>query len=202
MRVGNVLPKLGMQPVRKRQLIAAAIDTLHRYGWQDTTVARIGQAAGLSPGIIHHYFASKDELLAAAMRQILVEFRAEVNRRLEHAVQPRDRLVAVIDGCFDASQFQPGVGAAWLAFWAQAPFAPALDRLRRLYLSRLRSTLAPDLRELVGASELDAAALSLGSLIDGLFLRAASGDGAITPEVARALTVAHLDRMVGTARCR
>lgn len=180
--------------VRRRQLIDAAIVTLRHHGWPDTTVARIGKQAGLSPGIIHHYFKNKDDLLAAAMRRILVEFQAEVLLRLETATGPRARLQAVIDGGFATSQFRPEVGAAWLAFWAQAPFAPSLDRLRRIYVRRLHSTLMADLRHLLPLEQARETALSLASLIDGLFLRAASGEAAVTPKVARALTTDHLDR--------
>lgn len=194
-----LLPKLGMEPVRRRQLIHAAIATLRRFGWPDTTVVRIGASAGLSPAIIHHYFKSKDDLLAAAMRWILVEFRNEVTGRLKTAEGPRARLQAVIDGCFAPSQFRPEICSAWLAFWAQAPFAPVLDRLRRLYIARLRSTVLADLRRLLPHEQVEAAALALASLIDGLFLRAASGDPRVTPEVARALTTEHLDHRLSAA---
>ncbi|WP_240476726.1 choline-binding transcriptional repressor BetI [Geminicoccus roseus] len=197
--MGSALPKLGMEPVRRGQLIDAAIETLRRHGWQDTTVVRIAREAGLSPGIIHHYFAGKDDLLAAAMRRILVEFRTEVTRRLGRADSPRDRLQAIIDGCFDPSQFRPEICAAWLAFWAQAPFAPALDRLRRIYLARMRSGLLADLRRLLPPERTEAAALSLGGLIDGLFLRAASGDASVTPQIARALATDTLDRYLADA---
>jgi len=195
------LPKLGMEPVRKRQLIDAAIETLCRYGWHETTVVRIGQQAGLSPGIIHHYFAGKDDLLAAAMRRILVEFRHEVTGRLAVASGPRDRLQAVIEGCFAPSQFRPEICAAWLAFWAQAPFAPELDRLRRIYINRLRSTVLAELRRLLPEEQALLAVLSLASLIDGLFLRAASGDTRVTPEIARGLATGHLDQLL-TGRAR
>ncbi|WP_222184532.1 choline-binding transcriptional repressor BetI [Geminicoccus harenae] len=190
------MPKLGMEPVRKRQLIDAAIETLCRYGWHETTVVRIGQQAGLSPGIIHHYFAGKDDLLAAAMRRILVEFRQEVTSRLAAAGDPRGRLRAVIEGCFAPSQFRPEICAAWLAFWAQAPFAPPLDRLRRVYINRLRSTVLADLRRLLPEEQALLAVLSLASLIDGLFLRAASGDTRVTPEIALQLAFGHLDQFL------
>jgi TetR/AcrR family transcriptional repressor of bet genes len=194
--MGNGLPKRGMEPVRRRQLIDAAIATLRQHGWHDTTVVRIGREAGLSPGIIHHYFESKDHLLAAAMRRILVEFREEVSGRLAAAHGPRARLQAVVDGCFATSQFRPETCAAWLAFWAQAPFAPPLGRLRELYLARLRSNLVADLRRLLPDSRVDAAAMSVGSLIDGLFLRAASGDASVTPDLARELVTDLVDQLV------
>jgi TetR/AcrR family transcriptional repressor of bet genes len=190
------LPKRGMEPVRRRQLIDAAIATLRQHGWHDTTVVRIGREAGMSPGIIHHYFEGKDDLLAAAMRQILVEFRTEVNGRLARAQGPRARLQAIVDGSFAESQFRAEICAAWLAFWAQAPFAPPLGRLRRLYLSRLRSTLTADLRRLVPRGRVEAAAMSIGSLIDGLFLRAASGDASVRPDLARQLVSDLIDHYI------
>lgn len=189
-----------MEPVRRLQLIDAAIKTLRQFGWPDTTVVRIGAQAGLSPGIIHHYFRSKDDLLAAAMRWILVEFRLEVTGRLRRANGPRARLQAVIDGCFAPSQFRPEVYSAWLAFWAQAPFAPVLDRLRCLYVARLRSTILFDLRRLLPDERVDGAALALASQIDGLFLRAASGDPRVTPEQARAITTEQLDLWLSCSR--
>ena len=40
------MPKLGMGPIRRRQLIDAAIASIHEYGLADTTVARIARKAG------------------------------------------------------------------------------------------------------------------------------------------------------------
>ena len=188
-----------MQALRKRQLIDAAIATLRQHGLPETTVIRIGQAAGLSPGIIHHYFSGKDDLLAAAMRQILVEFRQEVSVRLATAQTPRARLQAVIDGSFAPSQFRPEVCVAWLAFWAQAPFAKPLGRLRRVYVARLSSTLTHDLRLLLPEDEVREAALGMAALIDGLFLRAASGEPQLTPDAACRIATAHLDRQLRSA---
>ena len=37
------MPKLGMAPVRRKQLIDAAITTIHDYGFAEATVARIGE---------------------------------------------------------------------------------------------------------------------------------------------------------------
>ena len=70
------MPKVGMEPIRKRQLIAATVEVIHRNGFADTTVQTISRAAGMSPGIIHHYFGGKGPLLAATMRALMVELRS------------------------------------------------------------------------------------------------------------------------------
>ena len=48
------MPKLGMAPIRRRQLIEAAIAVIHEDGFAQATVARIARRAGVSSGIVHH----------------------------------------------------------------------------------------------------------------------------------------------------
>src|SRR5436190_1885454 len=122
-----------MEPIRRRQLIDATISSIGRYGYGEATVQRISRAAGVSSGIIHHYFGGKGELLEASMRALLAELRREVLGRLALAVTPRARLEAIVDGNFAPSQFDPPVVAAWLAFWSQARHEPKLARLQRIH---------------------------------------------------------------------
>ena len=65
------MPKVGMKPLRRKQLIAAAISSIHEYGLADATLARIARKAGVSTGIIHHYFDDKNDLIFEIMRSLL-----------------------------------------------------------------------------------------------------------------------------------
>ena len=165
------MPKLGMEPIRKRQLIEATIASMHAHGFADTTVQTISRAAGVSPGIIHHYFGGKGALLAATMRSLLVELRGYVvagtARRRRPAGSGSRRS---IDASFTDRQFQPQVIVTWLAFWGQAPHDAGLMRLQRIYAQRLKSNLRHDLRRLVGDARAATVALGLAAMIDGLWL--------------------------------
>jgi TetR/AcrR family transcriptional repressor of bet genes len=78
------MPKVGMRPIRRKQLVAAAIATIHQHGFASATVARIARTAGVSSGIVHHYFADKDELLFATIWELLAELRRDtVDRQRE-----------------------------------------------------------------------------------------------------------------------
>ena len=173
MRGGEEMPKLGMRPVRRRQLIDAAIASIHEYGFADATVARIAAKAGVSPGIVHHYFADKDDLLFATMRRMLAELRADLITALAQAHAPRERIGAVIEASFAPAQFTPGVMAAWLALYGNAGQSPKLARIVRLYHRRLKSMLAGPLRELGAGRRADALAEGIAAMIDGLYLRCA-----------------------------
>src|SRR5260221_11082323 len=132
------MPKLGMEPIRRRQLIDATITSIGRYGLADTTVQRISREAGVSSGIIHHYFGGKNELLEATMRRLLQRLRDDVVTELAPARSAEERVIAVIESNFTASQFQAGGISAWLAFSAAAPHVPALGALLGLNVRRLR----------------------------------------------------------------
>jgi TetR/AcrR family transcriptional repressor of bet genes len=192
---GGRVPKLGMEPIRKRQLIEATVASIHRNGFADTTVQTISRAAGVSPGIIHHYFGGKGALLAATMRALMVELRGSVVPALRAARGPRERIEAIIDASFAHRQFQPQVIVTWLAFWGQAPHEPELARLQRIYARRLEGHFRHDLRPLVGARA-GMAAAGLAAMIDGLWLSYALGRADAGPGAARGLARDYLHRLL------
>ncbi|WP_207462878.1 transcriptional regulator BetI [Azospirillum sp. SYSU D00513] len=186
------MPKLGMEPIRRQQLIEATITSLGERGFADTTIQTISRQAGVSPGIIHHYFGGKEELLVATMRNMLLQLRNDAVARLSAAGSPRDRLVAVIDSNFDSLQFTPQVINAWLGFWAQVPHVPALARLQRVNNRRLHSNLMYSLRDLLPADRAETVARGLAAMIDGLWLRSAL-TGAADADRARDIAIDFLD---------
>ena len=167
------MPKIGMQPIRRRQLIEAAIQSIGEVGFERTTVMRIGRIAGVAPSIIHHYFSGKNDLLEATMRELLEQFRAQVVRALADAHTPFDRVEALIGANFADEQFKSTTVAAWLAFWAQAPHNPGLQRLQRINARRLRSNLRHALRALLPTEAVAQIAEGLAAMIDGLYLNCA-----------------------------
>ena len=57
------MPKVGMEPVRKKQLIEATLEVMAEVGYHGTTISLISKKAGLSSGIISHYFGDKQGLI-------------------------------------------------------------------------------------------------------------------------------------------
>src|SRR3546814_5448651 len=78
------MPKVGMEDLRRRQLIAATITSIHEQGFANATISRISKNAGLSGGIVAHYFDDKAGLLAATMRSLAQDLLRETVRSEEH----------------------------------------------------------------------------------------------------------------------
>ena len=62
-----------------------------------TTLAQIAARAGVSPGLVAHYFGDKDGLLDAAFRSLARRVGDQVRARLRQIGTPRGRIQAVID---------------------------------------------------------------------------------------------------------
>ena len=191
------MPKLGMGPIRRRQLVDAAIATIHEGGFAQATVARIAERAGVSSGIIHHYFADKDELLFETMRSLLAELRRDAVARLARAETPLARLHAIIDASFGDRQFAGEVFSAWLALYGNARQSPRLQHILEVYHRRLRANLLHDLRKVAPGKRALRIAEATGAMIDGLWLRYALIGNPDDPEIPRSLTRDCLDAQLG-----
>ena len=187
------MPKLGMEEIRRRQLIEATIASIHEVGLAESSLSRISARAGVSTGIVHHYFDGKAELLESTLRQLGTNLRQAVVARLQRARTPAERLMAVIDGNIGADQFTPEGVSAWLAFWAQVPTHPQLARIQHAIISRLHDNLV-DALKLMGRDHEDAHEIAhvTEALIDGLWLRAALSHQAPDPKRARRLVLDYL----------
>lgn len=193
------MPKLGMQPIRRRQLIQATIQCMSEYGFERTTIARIGKAANMTPSIIHHYFGGKDDLLEASMRFLLEQLRQRMVGRLATTSDPRTRVEIIVAANFSDDQFSGDVIAAWMALWSQAQHHPALHRLYLVYARRLHSNLRHALRQLLDDDAVERASFGLASLIDGLWLNCALS-GEVNGQLAREVANNYVATLLGPAQ--
>jgi betaine-aldehyde dehydrogenase len=184
---------------RRRQLIAATIDTMAEAGFGATTLAEIGSRANVSAGLISHYFADKDGLLEATLRSLAARLSRSVSARLATSRTPRQRIQAVIDATLAPEEFDPKTCSVWLAFWGQAIHSARLKRVQHAYQQRMRSNLRHALNRLVPPDRADRLAIGLAAMIDGLWLRAAlSAGGEIDSRGARAIAGAFIDGEIKT----
>ena len=124
------MPKVGMEPLRRRALIDATISAIGERGSLDVTMSDIAGRAGVSSALAHHYFGAKDELLQATMRRLLADLGRDSVRALSSASTPRGRISSVIAVNFSAGQFREETIHAWLAFYVEAQKSTALRRCR------------------------------------------------------------------------
>ena len=181
------MPKIGMEPLRRRALIDAAISAIGERGSLDVTMSDIAGRAGVSSALAHHYFGAKGDLLEATMRHLLADLGRDSITALSRAHTPRQRISAAIAVNFSAAQFRQEIVQAWLAFYVEAQKSTVLRRLLRVYARRLNSNLLSGLTPLMPRTEAERMAEAIAAMIDGLYIRRALKDGLPNPASAAAL---------------
>ncbi|MCW3841993.1 TetR/AcrR family transcriptional regulator [Micromonospora yasonensis] len=80
---------------KRRRLMAAAAQVLHRQGVERTTIADIADAADVPVGNVYYYFKTKDELVQAALAEHAGHL-AELTGELDRLPDPLERLKALV----------------------------------------------------------------------------------------------------------
>jgi AcrR family transcriptional regulator len=85
---------------RREQLLDAALTVFARKGVEGASVKDITAAAGVTPGLLYHYFDSKEDLAAAVLEER--GFSAQLRALLmEHADQPATEVLPQLIRAFD-----------------------------------------------------------------------------------------------------
>jgi AcrR family transcriptional regulator len=122
-------------------LLNAAAELVVEEGVHSLTLARVGQRAAYSRGLITHYFGSKQALLERLARTTQSGFVPGLD-----GVPPGlDRLLRLIDGYIGALGQLRMANRAFLLLWAEAATAPELARIFAQRDAAFRADLGEDI---------------------------------------------------------
>lgn len=163
-----------MQPLRKQQLINATLESVAQYGLQKTTIVTISKIAGLSSGIISHYFGGKQGLIEATVKFLLEQLKIALLERVsDQTLTAPERLKMIVEANFTQLQRSIPATKTWLSFWAQSMHEPGLARLQNINSKRLYSNLLFSFRQIVDEDLALIASKQTAAMIDGFWLRSA-----------------------------
>lgn len=192
------MPKLGMQHIRKKELIQATMSVIHETGLADPTLAAISDREGLSSSsIVIHYFKNKQELLKETMLVFVGGFLGEIALRITRAKSPLEKIYAIIDANFAPSQCTPEAISVWMFFWGRVPinkdFAEIDHTLEKYIINELEQALL----ELTHKEQVNDSAESIMAIMYGLWLRFALNPKRISLETAHKITINLVHARIG-----
>lgn len=186
---------------RRQSLIAACSRVLARTGAAGASVRTIAIEAGVSPGLVNHYFASVDALISAAYEHL----GATVTAALEQAVAaaadtPRARLDAYVTASFAPPIADAELLATWIALWSLVRARPDIARLHDAQYADYRRMLELLLADCgTPAARRYIAAIGITALVDGLWLELCLSPGCFTPDQACALARGQIDAVLAAS---
>jgi AcrR family transcriptional regulator len=130
------VPKLGMGPIRREQICRAAAAVIAREGFAGTTMRMVADEAGVSTGMLNHYFVNRQDLLTQAL--VFVSERAQARMRSAIADVPagRARLTALLDSALRNDEVATETWRVWINSYGEAVRLP---ELRHTIEARLNS---------------------------------------------------------------
>src|SRR3954453_6149215 len=130
-------------------LLNAAAELAVEHGVRSLTLARVGERAGYSRGIVTHHFGSKQALLERLARSTQAGFVPG----LEGLPPGLDRLLRLIDGYVGALGDAGMMHRAFLLLWAEAATASDLAPIFRERDEAFRSDLRDDVAAAITAGD-------------------------------------------------
>lgn len=166
---------------RRDDLIAAALDLVADGGLQAATVRAIADRAGVTPGLIRHYFSSKEELTRAAYHKLMDRMTTDSAAVLQDApTDPLARLARFVVASVSPPVVDPVAVGLWAGFVHNVRRDASMREVHRAtymaFRDKLQSLIA-DLPRPATAQQLRREAIACNGLIDGLWL-----EGSALPE--------------------
>lgn len=148
------------------RILDSALELFAQHGFDRTSVTSIAKAAGISQGLIYHYYDSKDDILRALFERSITEVQASFDEA-EIGRTPEEKIARLIRAALKVVQDH-------LSFWRlsyvlrmQPSVLATLGNNVQGWAHAIRERLTGYLQE-AGVSEPELEAAILFALIDGI----------------------------------
>ena len=178
--------------VRRQALIDATAKCLAERGAGGASVRAICAMAGVSPGLLTHYYDGIEALILATYRDAGRRVGEAMDAAAEKAGDdPRARLDAYATASFRPPVLDPDLLATWVAFWSLVkstpPIAQAHAEIYATYRDAMQDLIAacdPGVKE----DKARLTAVAITALVDGFWLELCLDTSSFTAEEACDMT--------------
>ncbi|WP_051074276.1 TetR/AcrR family transcriptional regulator [Effusibacillus pohliae] len=133
------MPKIGMEPIRKEQVIEATKRCIVRKGLANLSIKDIAAAAGVSTGIIYHYFENKEDVLLQVLKESFRTSHEKVMQTVEPLPNPVDKFFAHLENINAVPKDNPEFYIVLLNYLGQSTHNPQIRKIVTKFFYNLRS---------------------------------------------------------------
>lgn len=185
--------------MRRAQMTAAVRRVVAEVGMEGATIKRIADQARVSPGLVNHYFGSKEEALTATMTELARDFDRQMRKISRSNVGPLQKLMGLVDISVPDSAGKLEMWTVWLEFWSQAMRKPLLRQLHRdmydIYRRSVSAVIQQGIEEgLFGQVDPEEVADTLIAITDGSAIDCILSEADDAPDIMRRRTIRYLEK--------
>jgi AcrR family transcriptional regulator len=185
---------------RRKEIIDATWRAIATIGLEKTTLRRIADDVNCTTGLVTHYFASKDDLLLAALKKITLTGDKRM-REAASGLVGLARLRGLVLSVLPLDEARVLEWRVWLAFWGRAYSTPRLRKEQQARYRAWRQSIQRAVEDAISLGELPSATRAeeettyLVALIVGLSVNAVVGGNQRESESASAILDRHIARL-------
>ena len=195
---------LAAEEARNRILVAAA-DCIVRDGLVNVRMAGIAKAAGVSSGLVHYHFATKEQLFTEVLSHSSAVSNALTEQALERAgTKPVQRLSAFLDRCLPSDELLTHDWRLWQELDLLCLRQPALAKVGTDVYETIYATVADIIAAGIESGDFDlepadarSVAETAVALCDGVGARVVAPGPDLSLEQARSMVANAVGRLVG-----
>jgi len=90
------MPKLGMEPKRRADIINATLTCISRHGMDGLTLDKVAACADCSKGVVTYYYKNKEELTLEAFKAFLAYYGLKIEAEIDRSMSAEAMLDVVM----------------------------------------------------------------------------------------------------------
>ncbi|GAA4865719.1 TetR/AcrR family transcriptional regulator [Actinomycetospora straminea] len=184
------MPKQVDHHERRTLLADALLRVAAERGLMDVSLRHVAAEAGVTAGMVQHYFRTKDEMMIFALDVVAARVQARLADDPDVQGDPRRLVRALLVQLLPLDADRELEGRVAVAFHAYAASRPDVAARLREDTRGMRAAVAAQVRSAPGALDPEIAATGLLSLVEGLAVHVLGGH--LDPADALATLDAHL----------
>lgn len=161
---------------RREQIVRALNRCVNKHGLQNTTIKKIAREAGVQPGILHHYFKDRDEIIEEMVKTIVDEVTAKYLEEIKRYRDPEKQFQKAISFLFGPEMINDEYAVFFSDCWAEARRSPRARKSFRMLYDRFHRVIVDLLIQSgkacgLSSKEVDDLAAMITAIQDGVSLQ-------------------------------
>jgi len=160
-----------IRQIAKRNICNAAMDLFKRQGYHATSISDVAKQAGMSKGLLYHYYKGKEELLAKMVEERIANV-AEVMKGARDLETPSEQLEFIVDRAINNVYQHPRVFRFYLHLQTQPEADKELIKYSRMLIEEnaRQFEIQCEIFEKLGVDEPRKRSLYFSSVLQGSML--------------------------------
>lgn len=147
------MPKIGMKEIRMEQVIEAAKRCIVTKGLSQMSMKDISEEAGISTGIIYHYFRNKEDLLLQILKTSFRSSHEQVMEKVNPIQNTKEKLFKHIELINRTPQDNPNFYVILVNYLGEAAHNPEIQHIVLKFFNNLKLFMQEYLTEGAGVGK-------------------------------------------------